>query len=265
MRDSHMHSPQADMHRVSFATTDDAVLGGRLKLLQPARGHRAGHDAILLAAAAAKANVAVDLGAGIGTAGLALLARNAARHVTFVEIDEDLARLSAANAERNAFAQRTESVHADIEKLARRGGPPKPAASSTDLVIMNPPFNDPVERRPSPDAARKRAHAAPLADVDIWVQTADRLLRASGRLILIHRPEALAAILASLEGGFGAAEIIPIYAKPRVPAIRVIVRAQKGKKTPAALLPGFLLAGSDGRPTHEADAVLRGAAALDSA
>ena len=33
-------------------TTDDAVLGGRLRLLQPKRGHRVGHDAILLAAAA---------------------------------------------------------------------------------------------------------------------------------------------------------------------------------------------------------------------
>jgi tRNA1(Val) A37 N6-methylase TrmN6 len=264
MRGSGMHSPQAETHRVSFATTDDAVLGGRLKLLQPARGHRAGHDAILLAAAAAKANVAVDLGAGIGTAGLALLARNAARFVTFVEIDEDLSRLSVVNAERNNFAGRTESVHADIEKLAKRGGPPKPAASSADLVIMNPPFNDPIERRPSPDASRKRAHAAPLADVGLWVQAADRLLRASGRLVMVHRPEALAAILTSLEGSFGAAEIIPIQAKPRAPAIRVIVRAQKGKKTPPSILPGFLLAGSDGRPTHEAETVLRGAAALDS-
>lgn len=259
-----MHSPQAETHRASYATTDDAVLGGRLKLLQPARGHRAGHDAILLAAAAAKANAAVDLGAGIGTAGLALLARNAARHVTFVEIDEDLSRLSAANAARNNFSGRTDSVHADVEKLARRGGPPKPAAASADLVIMNPPFNDPIERRPSPDAARKRAHTAPVADVGIWVHAAERLLRASGRLVLVHRPEALAAILVSLQSGFGAAEIIPIYAKPRAPAIRIIVRAQKGKKTQPTLLPGFLLAGSDGRPTHEAEAVLRGAAALDS-
>ena len=32
-------------------TTDDAVLGGRLRLTQKKRGHRVGHDAILLAAA----------------------------------------------------------------------------------------------------------------------------------------------------------------------------------------------------------------------
>ena len=32
-------------------TSDDAVLGGRLTLRQPLKGHRVGHDAILLAAA----------------------------------------------------------------------------------------------------------------------------------------------------------------------------------------------------------------------
>ena len=260
-----MSLPRTDTQPVKFATTDDAVLGGRLKLLQPARGHRAGHDAILLAAAAPKANAAVDLGAGIGTAGLALLARNAARHVTFVEIDADLARLAQANAERNGFAARGEAVQADIDKLARRGGPAKPAVASADLVIMNPPFNDPLQRRASPDALRRRAHAAPAGSIGRWLQAADRLLKANGRLVLIHRPEAIAAILAALEGRFGAAEIVPIHAKARGPAIRIIVRAQKGKRTPPALLTGFVLAGSDGRPTREAEAVLRDAAALDSA
>lgn len=260
-----MHLHRTDTQRFPFAITDDAVLGGRLKLLQPARGHRAGHDAILLAAAAPKANIAVDLGAGIGTAGLALLARNAARHVTLVEIDEDLARLGRTNAKRNGFADRAESIQADVEKLVRRGGPPKPAAASADLVIMNPPFNDPARRRASPDETRKRAHAAPVGSVESWVQAADRLLKASGRLVLIHRPEAIAAILGALEGRFGAAEIVPIHAKARGPAIRIIVRAQKGKRTRPLLLAGFVLAGPDGRPTDEAEAVLRGAATLDSA
>ena len=31
--------------------TEDAFLGGRLRLRQPRKGHRAGHDAMLLAAA----------------------------------------------------------------------------------------------------------------------------------------------------------------------------------------------------------------------
>ncbi|MGA8228610.1 MAG: methyltransferase, partial [Xanthobacteraceae bacterium] len=51
--------------------SDDAVLGGRLRLLQPRRGHRFGHDAILLAAAvpAQAGDHAIELGAGVGAAG----------------------------------------------------------------------------------------------------------------------------------------------------------------------------------------------------
>ena len=58
-------------------TSEDAVLGGRLLLRQPRAGHRVGHDAILLAAAisARGGDHAVDLGAGVGAAGLALAQR----------------------------------------------------------------------------------------------------------------------------------------------------------------------------------------------
>ena len=55
-------------------TTDNAVLGGRLVLRQPKRGHRVGHDAMLLAAAtdARAGEHAIELGAGVGAAGLIL-------------------------------------------------------------------------------------------------------------------------------------------------------------------------------------------------
>ena len=51
--------------------TTDGFLGGRLSLRQPTKGHRAGTDAVLLAAAAPAdfSGLALDVGAGIGTAG----------------------------------------------------------------------------------------------------------------------------------------------------------------------------------------------------
>ena len=55
-----------------FATTDDAFLGGRVQVLQPRKGFRAGLDAVMLAAAVpARAGDRVcELGAGVGTAGV---------------------------------------------------------------------------------------------------------------------------------------------------------------------------------------------------
>src|SRR5258708_11852821 len=88
--------------------TQDAVLGGALRLRQPRRGHRIGHDAILLAAAcpAHSGEQVVELGAGVGAAGLALARREPDIRVMLVEIDPDLAALAAANAELNGLAAR---------------------------------------------------------------------------------------------------------------------------------------------------------------
>src|SRR5688500_9387704 len=90
------------------ATTEDAILGGRLVLRQPRRGHRFGHDAILLAAAvdAAPGSVAVEFGAGVGAAGLALAQRVPRLAVVLVEVDAALADLARANAARNNLADR---------------------------------------------------------------------------------------------------------------------------------------------------------------
>ena len=65
------------MTEASVEFTEDGFLGGQLRLRQPKSGHRAGHDAILLAAAtpARAGDRVADFGAGVGAAGLALATR----------------------------------------------------------------------------------------------------------------------------------------------------------------------------------------------
>ena len=69
--------------------TEDAFLGGQLRLRQPRSGHRAGHDAMLLAAAtpARPGDRVVEFGAGVGAAGLAVARRVAGIELVLVEID----------------------------------------------------------------------------------------------------------------------------------------------------------------------------------
>lgn len=247
------------------ALTDDALLGGRLRLLQPARGHRAGHDALLLAASApADTRRAVDLGAGVGAAGLALAVRLPHAEVTLVEIDPMTAALARRNAARQApdMSARVRVVTADVASLARPKGPPAPVPRAADLVLMNPPFNDPARHRLSPDARRALAHGEADLALLAWVKAAERLLEPGGRLALIHRPEAIAALLELLAGRFGAVTITPVHPAPGVPAIRLLIGATKGRRTPPAFLPGLVLAGPDGRPSPQADEILRAAGAL---
>src|SRR5215216_3912614 len=145
--------------------TDDAVLEGRLRLKQPARGHRFGHDAILLAAAcpARVGDEVVDLGAGVGAAGLALAARVQGCLVTLVEIDPALAALATENAQRNELAARVRTVVLDSTAPARAFAAAGLQQESVARVLMNPPFNDPVRQRTSPDRSRRFAHAATTA------------------------------------------------------------------------------------------------------
>jgi tRNA1(Val) A37 N6-methylase TrmN6 len=242
--------------------SEDAVLGGRLVLRQPLRGHRVGHDAILLAAAtsAQSGEQAVDLGSGVGGAGLALARRIEGLKVTLVEIDPALAALAAGNAQRNGLADRVRAICLTVESSAADFIAAGLAPGFAACVLMNPPFN--VAQQPSPDHARRQAHAATEGTLEQWLRTAARLLRADGVVTLIWRADGLADVLAALGKDFGAVAVLPVHPKPGAAAIRVLVRATKGNRAPLVLLPGFLLADSDSKPTAAAEAVLRKGEAL---
>jgi tRNA1(Val) A37 N6-methylase TrmN6 len=243
-------------------TSDDAVLGGWLILRQPLRGHRVGHDAILLAAATAAkgGDHAADLGSGVGGAGLALARRVDNLNVTLVEIDPALAALARHNAERNGLAARTAvaclDVGADAAAFAAAGLEP----GCADCVLMNPPFNAPQNVSPHP--GRRLAHAAGDGTLQRFTAAAVRLLRPNGTLTLIWRADGLAEVLAALADEFGAVAVKPVYPKPGAPAIRVLVRAVKASRARLILLPGLVLADSDKAPTAEAEAILRDGAEL---
>jgi tRNA1(Val) A37 N6-methylase TrmN6 len=242
--------------------SEDAVLGGRLVLRQPRKGHRVGHDAILLAAAcsARPRQRLIDLGAGVGAAGLAVARRVADLAVTLVDVDPALIALARENTERNGLAERVRAVCLDVAAPPAAFLAAGLPAAAADHVVMNPPFN--AAHNPSPDSGRRLAHAAARDTLFRWIDVAAQLLRPAGVVTLIWRADGLDAVLAALAGDFGAVAVLPVHPKPHAAAIRVLVRAVKASRAPLALLPGLLLADQAGRPTQEAEAVLREGALL---
>jgi len=242
--------------------TEDAFLGGRLRLKQKRSGHRAGHDAILLAAAteARASDRVVDFGAGIGTAGLALARRVAGIHLSLVEIDPELAELARTNAAANEIAAEAIvlNVTADAQAFATNGLDP----DSVDAVLMNPPFNDPVRHRGSPDEARHTAHVASDETLNAWVHAARRILRSNGVLTLIWRADGIADVVAALSRGFGSLAILPVHGDAGRPAIRILVRAVKGGRAPTRLLPGLILNDESRVPKKDVKEILEGRAVL---
>ena len=158
-----------DPAQAEFAdVTEDMFLGGQLRLRQPRRGHRAGHDAILLAAAtpARAGHRVVEFGAGVGTAGLAVARRVAGIDLVLAEIDDRLAALARINAEANGIRATVTvlDVTASADVFAASGLGP----DSADIVLMNPPFNDAERHRASPDPARQSAHVAAADTLETW-------------------------------------------------------------------------------------------------
>ena len=240
-------------------TTEDTLLDGRVRFRQPRSGYRAAIDTVLLAAAVpARAGERVaDLGAGAGGASLALLARLSGVHVTGLEADAGMAALYDANGALNGFGDAMAAVIGNI------AAPPAAIADGAfDHVMMNPPYQDKASGNVSPNAAKRRANAETDAGLDAWVGGAQRALKAKGYLTLVHRADRLDDIIAALAPGFGGITVFPLWPAEGVPAKRVIVRARKGVRTPAALLAGLVLHEGDGGYTPAADAVLRGRAAL---
>ena len=233
-----------------------------MRLKQKRSGHRAGHDAILLAAAtqAQAGDRVVDLGAGIGTAGLALARRVAGIRLSLVEIDPELAGLARANAAANAIAAETIvlDVTADAQAFAASGLAP----DNVDVVLMNPPFNDPARHRGSPDQARHTAHVATDETLNAWVHAARRMLRSDGALTLIWRADGIADVLAALSRGFGSLSVLPVHGEAERPAIRVLVRAIKGGRGPTRLLHGLVLNEESRLPKKQVRNILEGRAVL---
>jgi tRNA1(Val) A37 N6-methylase TrmN6 len=238
--------------------SEDALLDGRVRLLQPAKGYRVAVDPVLLAAAVAAkpGQRALDLGAGSGAAALCLLARCAGVRVLGLELDPDMAALARRSAALNGVEER---FQIDTGDAAR---PAKGERDAFDHVLMNPPYLEQGRDDAPPGAGRTQAHMEGEAGLQDWIKGALARLKDQGWLTLIHRADRLDAILAALHGRFGSVEIIPLWPKAGRPASRVIVRARKGAKGRASLLPGLVLHREDGAYTEAAEAILRHAKAL---
>ena len=89
------------------------------------------------------------------------------------------------------------------------------------------------------------------------------MLAPGGRFVMIHRPDALGAILAGIGGRLGALALLPVHPTIGASAHRLLVSGVKGSKAPLRLAAGLVLHGTDGRLTAEADAIHRGERLID--
>ena len=253
--------PQISRPTAPCGATRDAFLGGRVLIRQPAKGYRAGVDAVLLAAACAagRGDRVLDLGCGVGTASLCLAARVPELRVTGVERDSETAALARQNAAEAGAC--LDVVIADVAAL-----PFAVRQERFNHVMLNPPYFRQAASVPSSLALREAAmgEETPLA---AWLDVAVRRLAPKGWLTLIHQAERLDDVLVGL-AGLGSIAIRPVTGRSGRPAGRIVVRARQGGRAPLRLLPPLVLHAGAAHTadaedyTAQAAAILRGGEAL---
>jgi tRNA1(Val) A37 N6-methylase TrmN6 len=232
---------------VPDALTEDGLLGGRVRLLQPRQGFRAAIDPVLLAAfTPARAGEAVlEIGCGTGAAFLCLAARVPGITVTAIERDPELAALASRNAVLNGTGATI--LIGDCRAL--------PVLPPMHHAMANPPYW--TGGTASPDAAKRQAahEDAPLA---AWIAALARPLRHKGSLSLILPATRLAEAAAGLrEAGCGSVRLLPLWPRAGTPAKRILIQARKGGRGPDTVLPGLILHEAAGNLTPEAERILR--------
>ncbi|WP_085905402.1 tRNA1(Val) (adenine(37)-N6)-methyltransferase [Kiloniella majae] len=244
----------------NFDLTEDEFIGGKVTVFQPAKGYRAGIDAVLLAATIdVKSDEKIlDLGSGVGTAGLCLMGRVPEAKVTGLELQTVLFQIAQKNKQTNQLEDRWSLVNGDLLQL-----PDDLPLGSFDQVMCNPPFMPKGTSHGSPDPIKLLANHEGDATLRDWMLAALKLVKHKGVITIIHRADRLDEILSVFrEKKAGAIEVCPLWPYEGQPAKRVIVRARRGISKPMIITAGHKLHKTDGSYTDIIDGALRRGQAL---
>jgi tRNA1(Val) A37 N6-methylase TrmN6 len=242
---------ELDADEPSF--TEDRLLGGRIRLRQPASGYRAAIDPVFLAASvpAEPRQLVLDVGCGAGAAMLCLAARVPHLRVVGLEMQRDLVRLAGDNVILNGLDARASVMIGDLLHP-----PPRLSPGAFDHVMANPPFHERGHAMPAvPDQSAATIEGD--ADLAAWVRFSLAMVRAKGTVTFVHRADRIDTLLGHIAGRAGEVVVFPLWPGQDRAASRILVRARPQVASPARLATGLVLHEADGRLTPGAEGVLR--------
>ena len=236
------------------------LLNGRVALMQPEVGFHASIDTVLLAAAVPLKDKMqlLDVGCGVGSAGLCVLARTRNAHLTGIDTQGELVAIARRNAALNDVEALTRFVEGSI--LAETTLP----EGAFGVVMMNPPYQDGGTVSPEKIKAMSHEEAGSGATLLDWIKYGHRKLISGGSLVLIHRADRMDEIISTLVARrwFGSLTVQPLLSRVGDDAKRVIILARKERFRGMILKPGLVIHEADGSYTAAADAILRDAKPL---
>lgn len=220
-----------------------------IRLMQSEDGFRLGTDSVLVAdflTLPRRAQVA-DLGAGSGTIGLLLCARDESCQVTGIEIQPRACEIARQNIVLNQLDHRFTVLQADLRQI--RSQLP---ANGFDCVVANPPYFPVGSGKTSQTEALAIARTelcCTLADV---CSAAGWLLRYGGSFAIVHRPERLCDLICHMRAN----QIEPkrirfVRHTSQSPVCLVLLEGRSGAKPGLTYASDLIQFRADGTETDE--------------
>ena len=202
-------------------STDSVALAGFVKLPRQAR--------------------VLDLGAGCGTLGLLLCARDSGCSVTGIELRQEDHKAALNNAECNQLSHRLSSICGDIRDISGLVTP-----GSYQVCVSNPPYFT-GGLKSQVHAQARHTDTCTLADL---FTAAEWALQYGGDFYLVHKPEMLAQICAqAVSHHLEPKRLLWLHHRQDGPVSLILLQCRKGGK-PGLSVEEDALWLSDGQPTE---------------
>lgn len=229
--------------------TSDAFFNGNIRIRQSKTGYRFSIDSVLLASHVDThpGDRVIDIGTGCGIIALMLAYRNPLIKVYGIEVQKDLSVLAALNVKDNNMEDRIEIICSDIKDLKKSA-----ISGPADIVVCNPPYRKAKSGRVNPDNQRALARHEIKINLQDILETAGRLLRVSGRFIMIYPSERTADIITHMRSsGIEPKYFRFVYSKKNAESKLVIVDGVKGGRPGAKIAPPLVIYREDSSYSDE--------------
>jgi tRNA1Val (adenine37-N6)-methyltransferase len=175
--------------------TIDDIAGGRLKILQKARGYRFSLDALLLAhfVDLQPGDQVLEMGAGSGVVSLILADRWAGTAITGIDIQEEFVAMAARSVVINALSQKIAIRRIDVRKVSAAFAP-----GSFDVVVANPPYRKINSGRININREKALARHEITGTIRSFSTAAGYVLKPAGRACFIYPATRMVELLCSL-------------------------------------------------------------------
>ena len=244
---------------VGLDETLDDIAGGRLKVLQKARGYRFSLDALLLAhfVSLLPGVQVLELGVGSGVISLLLADRGEGVTLTGIDIQEEAVDMATRNVASNGFADKIALRRVDVRKI-REAFP----RGSFDVVVANPPYRKVNSGRINADRQKAIARHEIAGTIGDFLRAAGYVLKPAGRACFIYPATRMAELLCS----FRDARIEPkrlrmVHSNLHKAGQFVLVEGVKEGGGELSVMPPLFIYEKEGAYTAEMTSIFRDLAA----